>query len=82
MRRFDACTGRKYQGRDGAEKTAWTRIGTLFENDKGHFSLKLDALPLPNDKGEVWISCFPPKDERQGASAKAKAAARDDEIPF
>ena len=69
--RLDAVVGRKYTNRQGEEKTSWTRIGTLFIADDGKRSLKLDALPLPNDKGEVWISFFEPKDRSQAAPAKA-----------
>ena len=89
MKRYDACTGRRYQDRDGNDKTAWTRIGTMFVKDDGKMSVKFDALPLPNDKGEVWVTFFEPKPrdgeapktQSQG-SAPRKASPIDDDIPF
>lgn len=90
--RLDVCVGRKYTTNAGQEKTTWTRIGTLFpgQNGKGP-SIKLDALPLPNEKGEVWLSCFEPKPKegQQTPHNAAKSngyapapAAFDDEVPF
>ncbi|GJL59717.1 MAG: hypothetical protein NPIRA03_25740 [Nitrospirales bacterium] len=29
--------------KDGEEKTAWTTVGTAFQNDKGSISLKIPA---------------------------------------
>ena len=85
--RYDVCTGRKYTTSGGEEKTAWTRIGTAFEKDGRISSAKLDALPLPNDKGEVWISFFEPREKdaapKQGAQSSRKPAGPiDDDVPF
>lgn len=53
--RFDALAIRNYIDRNGETKTAFTRIGTMFANSKGGFSLSLDALPTPSlsDKGAI-----------------------------
>lgn len=88
MRRLDAMTGRKYKDAQGQEKTSWLRIGVLLMKDDGKMSLKLEALPIPNDRGEVWISFFEPRDKRESAPARSAPAkqttaqALDDEIPF
>lgn len=88
---YDVCTGRKYTTNQGQEKTAWNNIGRLFVKDDGKMSIKLEALPLPNEKGEVWLSVFEPKpkDAHQTPHNAAKAnayqapaAALDDEVPF
>jgi hypothetical protein len=42
MKRYDVITGR--EGKDG--KTYWKNIGSMFPNDKGGFSIVLDALPV------------------------------------
>jgi hypothetical protein len=84
--RYDLCTGRK--DRDG--KTHWTKIGVMFPSQQGDgFSIKLEAYPLPNDKGEVWVSAFVPKDrdDRGPPPRQSQAPARghapiDDDIPF
>jgi phenylpropionate dioxygenase-like ring-hydroxylating dioxygenase large terminal subunit len=58
------------------------------------FSIKLEALPLPNEKGEVWVRAFVPKDRDDSGSVRQQTIARspqaparssapiDDDIPF
>jgi len=81
--RFDICTGRS--DRDG--KTRWTKIGAMFPAKQGDgFAIKLDALPIPNEKGEVWLSAFVPKDRDDAPPARQQArrshqAPVDDELP-
>lgn len=57
----DVCTGRKYKDAQGQEKTKYTRIGAWFENDQGQLSVKLDALPMPDQNGECWLKLFVPQ---------------------
>jgi len=59
----DICTGRKYQ-KNGEEKMAWTKVGTLIEKD-GKQYVKLEAYPLPNADGEVFLSVFEQRDQGQ-----------------
>jgi hypothetical protein len=95
--RYDLVTGRKYKTRDGQEKTAWTRVGTMFARDKGGFSIQLESIPLNFDeKGGVRLMAFPPKDRderggggggRSGGSngySEADYGGRDDsdQVPF
>jgi len=80
--RFDISTSRT--GKDG--KTYWRRIGAMFPSKNGDgYAIKLDALPLPNEKGEVWLSAFPPS-EREAESAPRQQsrtpAPIDDDIGF
>lgn len=75
--RYDICTGR--DDRDG--KTRWTKIGVMFPAKSGDgFAIKLDALPLPNKDGDVWIKAFVPTpreaqepEERRQATPVARA---------
>lgn len=86
--RYDLCTGRK--DKDG--KTRWTKIGSMFPSKQGEgFAIKLDALPLPSETGEVWISAFVPKDRddapRQQSAMRTQAHSSrsndiNDDIPF
>ena len=47
------------QPRAGKEgKTYWHKVGVKFLWDDGKESIKLDSLPLPNEKGEVWMNLF------------------------
>jgi hypothetical protein len=80
--RDDLCTGRK----DKDDKTHWTKIGVMFPAKNGDgFAIKLEALPLPNDKGEVWVSAFAPKerdDSRQQTQSRAGRTDDGGDIPF
>ncbi len=48
-----------YQNAEGDNKNSYIELGVVFENEKGHLSMKLHALPLPNETGEVWMNLFP-----------------------
>jgi hypothetical protein len=82
------------QPRAGKEgKTYWHKVGVKFVYDDGKESIKLDSLPLPNEKGEVWMNLFEPR-SRDDAGANGTwdkpedtptdTASKDfeDEIPF
>ncbi len=63
MTRYDLCTGR--EDKDG--KTRWTKIGVMFPAKSGEgFAIKLEALPLPNKDGEVWVKAFVPREREEG----------------
>ena len=78
------------EGKDG--KTYWHKVGVKFVYDDGKESIKLDSLPLPNEKGEVWMNLFEPRpkdDTATGTWSKPEdtltdTASKDfdDEIPF
>jgi hypothetical protein len=82
--RYDILSGRT--DKDG--KKRWTKIGSMWPSKQGEgFSIKLEALPLPNAEGEVWISAFVPRENDGGAPARVPAnrgtpIALDDDIPF
>jgi len=62
--RYDIITARP--GKDG--KTFWHRVGTMFPAREGNgFAIKLDSLPLPNDKGEVWLKAAEPRQNDSGS---------------
>jgi len=81
------------QPRAGKEgKTYWHKVGVKFVWDDGRESIKLDSLPLPNEKGEVWMNLFETEPKEEGATGtwdKPEDTANDtdpedkpDEIPF
>ncbi len=86
---FDVCasTG-SYIGQDGQEKQRWINVGCVFKNEQGRVSIKLDAIPVrTNDKGELWLSCFVPKQRQQPAQQPppqqpANDGFEDPTIPF
>lgn len=64
--RYELNSPRK--GKDG--KTFWTRVGTMFPaRNGGGWAIKLDALPLPDERGEVWVRAFPPKEREDDTHA-------------
>lgn len=72
---YDICSGRPKK--DGG--TYWHKIGVMFPNAKGGFSIKLDSLPVPNEKGEVWVSAF---EQKARENAPARGDDLGDEVPF
>ena len=79
MKFYDVVSGRKVVGQ---EKKRWTNVGVAFEGDDGKITgIKLNALPLQNENGEVWLSLFEqkPRDNVQ-AFNRATEDILDDEI--
>ena len=73
-------------GKDG--KTYWHKLGVKFVYDDGKESIKLDSLPLPNERGEVWMNLFEPRPRDDAATGtwdnreETTSKDFDDEIPF
>ncbi len=81
MKMYDVVSGRKVIGQD---KKRWTNVGVAFEGDDGKITgIKLNALPLQNENGEVWLSLFEQK-QRDNVQAFNRATEEllDDEIPI
>lgn len=49
VRRRNIVSGRRYSTAQGEEKTRWTTIGKIFQDDQGHEFIKLDVVPLDWD---------------------------------
>ena len=43
---------------EGREKPIWIRLGSVFMDGDKIKGIKMDALPLPDAKGEVWLRAF------------------------
>ena len=89
VKRYDVVAGRKYQTRNGEEKTHWINCGDGAEWDDGGISIRLHAVPVG-----AWfdgsLKLFEQKprehrgsqqDTRQRASAPPDDLG-DDDIPF
>lgn len=86
--RYDLLTSRP----DNTGKNRYTKIGVMFPRKEGEgFSIKLEALPLPNEKGEVWISAFVPRendgqaprqDTPSNGGGKPGGYGEIDDVPF
>lgn len=59
--RYEAVAVRRYEDRDGNEKTAFTNIGVAWPmKERDGYSLRLHAMPAP-ENGEYVILLMPPK---------------------
>ena len=76
--------------RNDPEKTDWVRLGIGFSDSNG-MRIKLNALPLADANGEVWINVFADDGEKrpQGGGGDNRQASQqrstggfDDSIPF
>lgn len=88
-KKYDAvATIGKYTDRNGDEKKRYLTVGAVFENDEGHLSMKLEAVPVGTE-WSGWLSFYIPK-EREASPPKEDAKANayqpqpgfDDGIPF
>lgn len=86
-KRYDAVvvTG-KYTDASGKEKNRYLTVGAVLENEHGHLSMKLEAIPIVGFNG--WINFYSPK-ERAPDAAAPKSGDKpstgedfNDEIPF
>ena len=72
--------------RNDPDKTDWVRLGIGWSDSKGT-RIKLNALPLQDENGEVWISLFEDDgsgggQKDQGSSQQNNSSGMDDAIPF
>lgn len=51
----------------GVDQTHWIKLGIAVEK-ADTISVKLDALPLPNAKGQVWLQLYPQKEKENEIS--------------
>lgn len=70
--------------RNDPDKTDWVRLGIGWSDSKGT-RIKLNALPLQDENGEVWINLF--EDDGSGGKGgdnpnNSNKSGMDDEIPF
>jgi hypothetical protein len=75
-----------YMDRSGNEKKRYINIGSVFIDDEGRQSLKLDSVPVtPEWSG--WVSFYEPK-ERESSSQQERPVAQNyrdgdgGDIPF
>jgi hypothetical protein len=76
----------KYTDGSGKERNRYLTVGVVLENEHGHLSMKLEAIPVVGFSG--WINFYRPKERTEGSAAGKsddKPAAKEDyndEIPF
>lgn len=86
-KKYDAvATVGTYKDRNGNEKKRYINIGSVFTDDEGRLSLKLDSVPV-SPEWSGWVSFYEPK-EREASINQERPVAQtysdDDkeEIPF
>ena len=52
MVKFNVTQAKTVPGRD---KAVWIRHGVAFQNDQGKIRVKLESIPIPDEKGEIWL---------------------------
>ena len=71
--------------RNDPNKTDWVRLGIGWSDSKGT-RIKLNALPLQDENGEVWINLFEDDGSEKGQSSQQNNSGGgndlDDEVPF
>lgn len=89
FKKFDAvATIGKYTDRQGNEKKRYVTVGSVFEDEQGRLSLKMDAVPVGGE-WSGWISFYEPKakdaatvSEHSAAKGNAFQPQADDSLPF
>ncbi len=89
FKKYDAvCTIGKYTDRQGNEKKRYVNVGSVFEDEQGRLSLKMDVIPVGLE-WSGWISMYEPKakdaspvTEHSEAKGNAFQPQSDDDIPF
>jgi hypothetical protein len=80
MKKFNVTQAKTVPGRD---KAVWIRHGIAFENDQGKVRVKLESIPIPDEKGEIWLSLFEDTGNQQSAKpAQPQDDGLDGDIPF
>jgi hypothetical protein len=94
---YDAAVkGREYTDSQGNKKAVWIPVGSVMRGDDGNLFMLLDrhfnpaGIPNPDNRGNVLVSFFEPKERDQGPSRNdtprnpppARRNDMDDEIPF
>ena len=61
MERMNLVQAKNIEGRD---KPIWLRIGSVFMEAGKIKGIKLEVLPLPDEKNEVWLRVFEDDDAK------------------
>lgn len=77
----DVCTiTGKYNDQQGNEKNRYLKVGAWFDNE-GRISVKLEAIPLPDPNGNVWLSLFMRQDDNSNQQQPAPQQQQQRQTP-
>jgi hypothetical protein len=84
--RWDVLSMRARKDKNGNEaKPFYHRIGTMFAGKKeDSFSIQLDSLPIPNERGELWLNVYvhTPKEGAPQQQGNRLSDQINDDMPF
>ena len=68
----------KVDDNTGKPVTRWQNLGIAFEKEGKITGIRLECLPLPDKKGDVWLRLFEqkPKNQGQGFSSRSDNAIK------
>lgn len=52
-----------YKDEEGNTKNKYINLGVLISEEGKPQSIKLNALPIPNENGEIWLNLFELKEQ-------------------
>lgn len=75
---------REYQTSDGNRKTYWSQHGSMWIDDNGSITIKIDSIPV-SEKWQGFLKAFPHRPrEQQSQKTSYDGLPRDDfdDMPF
>lgn len=76
-KQYNVTQAKEIEGRD---KPIWIKHGRAFEKD-GKIRIKLDSLPIPDQKGEIWLNLFEQDDNNNNQANNQNSGGGDDLPP-
>lgn len=74
-KKYDVSIAQEYE-ENGETKTRWVNLGIAFEKEGKPPRIKLNALPIPDKNGEIWINLFEQKPKDQGGQGGGNSYAQ------
>jgi len=74
-KKYDVSIAQEYE-ENGETKTRWVNLGIAFEKEGKPPRIKLNALPIPDKNGEIWINLFEQKPKDQGSQGGGNSYAQ------
>jgi hypothetical protein len=72
---------REYQNSNGEKKTYWSQHGSMWIDDNGSITIKIDSVPVA-EKWNGYMKAFPTKPREQKTSFQGLPADDFDDTPF
>jgi hypothetical protein len=78
VKRYNVSQAKEVPNRD---KPIWIRVGVAFDKEDGRPPrIKLEALPIPDQNGDIWLSLFEDDRQKQAPQQPQKSPGFNDDI--